>query len=141
MVGINKFGNLPKEIAKYLKMPNPESYTGHCFRRSSATILVDAGGDMISLKRHGGWQSTAVAEGYIDNSLNNKIKTANTIREFVENTKVLPHANTKAQVLEFQDLPSTSATFNVNAENNTPNIPSVINISNCQNVTIQYMNK
>ena len=53
-VGINKFGSIPKEIAKYLKLPEPEAYTGHCFRRSSATILVDAGGDLLALKRHGG---------------------------------------------------------------------------------------
>lgn len=32
--GINKIGNQPKVIAKYLKLPNPNLYTGHCFRRS-----------------------------------------------------------------------------------------------------------
>ncbi|KAK5637905.1 hypothetical protein RI129_000133 [Pyrocoelia pectoralis] len=44
-IGINKFGTMGKQIATYLKLPNPELYTGHCFRRSSATLLVDAGGD------------------------------------------------------------------------------------------------
>ena len=70
-VGINKFGNMGKQIATYLNLPDPQSYTGHCFRRSSATMLVDAGGDITSLKRHGGWKSTTVAEGYIDESLQN----------------------------------------------------------------------
>jgi hypothetical protein len=47
-----------------------EKYTGHSLRRSSAAILVDAGTDITDLKRHGGWKSTTVAEGYIDTSIN-----------------------------------------------------------------------
>lgn len=61
---------MPKEVAKYLNLQNPEQYTGHCYRRTSATMLVNAGGDITSLKRHGGWKSTEVAEGYIDNTFN-----------------------------------------------------------------------
>lgn len=84
-VGINKFGALAREVATFLKLPNAACYTGHCLRRSSATILVDAGADITALKRHGGWQSTAVAEGYLDHSLNNKMDTANKILHSVEN--------------------------------------------------------
>jgi integrase len=42
-VGINTFGAIPKKIATFLKLENPTSYTGHSFRRSSATLLVNAG--------------------------------------------------------------------------------------------------
>lgn len=73
-IGINKFGGLPKQIATYLNLPEPELYTGHSFRRTSATLLVDNGGDITALKRHGGWKSNTVAEGYIENSINNKTK-------------------------------------------------------------------
>lgn len=79
VVGINKFGNMPKQVAIFLKLPNPNLYTGHCFRRTSATMLIDAGADVTTLKRHGGWKSTEVAEGYIDNSLNNRLNVANQI--------------------------------------------------------------
>lgn len=41
-VGVNKIGAMPKEIASFLRLPEPESYTGHCFRRASAAILVDS---------------------------------------------------------------------------------------------------
>lgn len=82
-VGVNKFGFVPREIAKYLQLQNPNLYTGHCFRRSSATILVDAGGDITTLKRHGGWKSTTVAESYIDESLTNKMEVANKILQSV----------------------------------------------------------
>lgn len=75
-VGINKFGTVPSKIAEFLGLANPKQYTGHCFRRSSATILVDAGGDLLALKRHGGWRSSAVAESYVDNSTKNKTENA-----------------------------------------------------------------
>lgn len=71
-VGINKIGQIPKEIATYLELLSPSEYTGHCFRRTSVTLLADAGGDLVTIKRHGGWKSSAVAEGYIDDSIKNK---------------------------------------------------------------------
>ena len=63
-----------KKVATFLKLPNPSLYTGHAFRRSSATLLADSGADLSLLKRHGGWKSTSVAERYIEDSLNTKIK-------------------------------------------------------------------
>ena len=79
VVGKNTFGNIPFKIATYLKLPNPKDYTGHCFRRSSATLLADAGEDILNIKRHAGWKSTTVAEGYIEDSVVNKIKIAEKI--------------------------------------------------------------
>lgn len=52
-IGINTFGEMLKIIAEYLKLDEPEKYTGHSFRRTSATMLVDAGSDLLTLKRHG----------------------------------------------------------------------------------------
>lgn len=52
---------------------------GHSFRRTSATLLADAGADLFTLKRHGGWKSNSVAEGYVDNSFGNKLKISNQI--------------------------------------------------------------
>lgn len=73
-VGVNTIGSVPSMIAKYLQIPNATAYTGHCFRRTSATLLANAGADMSCLKRHGGWKSSSVAEGYIEESIENKIK-------------------------------------------------------------------
>ncbi|KAJ3661801.1 hypothetical protein Zmor_006183 [Zophobas morio] len=79
-VGLHSFGKFPSQIATYLGLPTPLEYTGHCMRRSSATLLVDAGGDITNLKRHGGWQSSSVAEGYIEESIENKLDIANKIQ-------------------------------------------------------------
>lgn len=84
VIGINKFGGMPKQIASFLKLPNPESFTGHCFRRSSATLLVDGGGDITTLKRHGGWKSHQVAESYIADSIENKTKICEKITESIK---------------------------------------------------------
>jgi hypothetical protein len=75
-VGINTFGQLPSKIAAYLTLEDPKTYTGHCFRRSSATLLAAGGGDLVSLKRHGGWRSSTVAEGYIGDCVEERIKIA-----------------------------------------------------------------
>ncbi|KAF2897134.1 hypothetical protein ILUMI_09055 [Ignelater luminosus] len=47
VVGINTFSKIPSNVAKYLSLPNPDHYTGHAFRRSSASLLGDSGGDLI----------------------------------------------------------------------------------------------
>ncbi|XP_057321217.1 uncharacterized protein LOC130671799 [Microplitis mediator] len=80
-MGINKIGSIPKIIAEYLKLPEPELYTGHSLRRTSATLLADAGADLLTLKRHGGWKSSNVAEGYIDDSVGNKKEIASKIKK------------------------------------------------------------
>lgn len=79
-VGLHTFGKIPNKIAEFLKLANPELYTGHCLRRSSATLLVDGGASITNLKRHGGWKSANIAEGYVENSIQNKIDIANKIQ-------------------------------------------------------------
>lgn len=114
-VGKNTLGKIPNIIASYLKLPDAKSYTGHCLRRTSATLLADAGVDITTIKRHAGWKSTAVAEGYIENSIKNKTNIAN-------------------QVLISASTSSTTESINVN-ENN---IPSHISIANCEHVTFNF---
>jgi integrase len=79
-IGHNTIGEMPKKIAIYLNLPNPRSYTGHCFRRTSATILASRGGNTLQLKQHGGWKSSNVAEGYVKNSLSIKKKIAQMVQ-------------------------------------------------------------
>ncbi|KAJ8973823.1 hypothetical protein NQ317_001186 [Molorchus minor] len=78
-VGKNTMGKIPSVVASYLKLSDVACYTGHCLRRSSATLLADAGVDITTIKRHAGWKSTTVAEGYVENSIENKTKIANQV--------------------------------------------------------------
>ncbi|KAJ8910064.1 hypothetical protein NQ315_013319 [Exocentrus adspersus] len=71
-VGINTLYSIPKKIAACLGLPKPNSFTGHCFRRTSATFLADSEADIQVLKRHDGWRSSGVAEAYVEDSIENK---------------------------------------------------------------------
>lgn len=83
-IGKNCISAMPKKIAIWLNLDQPELYTGYTFRRSSATLLADSGASMTTLKRHGGWKSTQVAEGYIENSLHNKRKIGQLLNHAIE---------------------------------------------------------
>ena len=61
------------------KLENWKGYTGHLLRRTSSILFIDCGGDLTCLKRHGGWKSSTVAEGYIEESRINKENTARKI--------------------------------------------------------------
>lgn len=72
-VGINMFAKMPQRIAHFLQFPEANLYTRHCLCRTSTTLLADSGADVLMLKRHGGWRSSTVAEGYVDENINNKV--------------------------------------------------------------------
>lgn len=116
-VGINKLGNQPKVIAEFLKLPNADLYTGHCFRRSGATILADAGCDTLTVKNFGGWKSTAVMETYIEHSLSKKKEIATTILRSVDtldNTEPEIKPSTSKVNIQPNILASTSSTYKRN---------------------------
>lgn len=82
-VGKNTIGSVPSIIARYLKLDNAKEYTGHCMRRTSSTLLVEAGATFETLKMHGKWKSTTVAEGYIAESMASKNRIARMIASSV----------------------------------------------------------
>lgn len=113
-VGKNYFGKLPQNIARFLKLPDAQYYTGHCFRRTSASLLCDAGANIDVLKRHGGWKSATVAEGYVEASLNNK-------KDIAE--KLLKQVNV-------EDKPYTAVSYNQPSTSSAINQPSTSLMSN-----------
>ena len=108
-IGIHKIESIPREIASYLNLETVEEYTSHAFRRTSATVLADAGADNLALKRHGGWKSDSVVQGYIEESVEKKTSTANIINSFM--TKELPmDDSTKIKKRNFHDELSSAGT-------------------------------
>ena len=69
-----------------------DGYTPHCFRRSAATNLADAGVGFINLKRHGQWTSDASAERYIANSKPLRVEREQKL--LPENLREKPSVNT-----------------------------------------------
>ena len=114
-IGINKFGAMPKQIANFLGLDEPERYTGHSFRRTSATLLADSGANLTTIKRHGGWKSSSVAETYIENSIENKRNISASIANSVNIRSKPPCTSTITSTSSSQ--PSTS-----NIQDMTPHI-------------------
>ncbi|XP_061726829.1 uncharacterized protein LOC133532259 isoform X2 [Cydia pomonella] len=73
-IGINAFGAMGKVVAKELKLPSPELYTGHCFKRTSVNLL---GTEDIRLVKMS-WQLTSenkTLKTERDYSLSGKLQT------------------------------------------------------------------
>jgi lambda repressor-like predicted transcriptional regulator len=128
-------GKISKEIASFLRLPNPELYTGHCFRRSSATHLANHGGSLLTIKRHGGWKSSTVAESYVDAYLKNKIYVAQMLN--APTTVNLPGCSTDPDPP--MELYRNNETITVDNSNN--NVPTLnIHAHDSASVTINIYN-
>lgn len=138
VVGINTFGKCPALIARFLNLPNCDKYTGHAFRRTSATFMVNGGMNIDELKRQVGWKSSAVASGYIEESISKKVEVSKLIAGVVQ----------KKDYDATDDSPSPF-TLNVSADQETcppstsmkkidtnPYLEGNIQISNNQNCVI-----
>jgi integrase len=79
-VGINTLSKVPSIVASFLNQANAEAYTGHCMRRTSTTLLANGGANLTTIKRHGGWRSSAIAETYIEDSVSNKLDISRKIQ-------------------------------------------------------------
>ncbi|KAK4875617.1 hypothetical protein RN001_012039 [Aquatica leii] len=139
-IGINKMGEMPKVIASFLNLENPEQYSGHCFRRSSASELANRGGDILTLKQHGGWKSSSAAEGYIETSKKRKVEVSDILSK-----PGFSGAGTSQNNKSKESIQITSAANETRSENvviqNTNSVPCVtINTgSNCT-VSVQINN-
>lgn len=111
--GHNSISNFPHKIASYLKLNNVTTFTGHCFRRTAATLLANNGGDVLQLKRLGGWKSSGIAESYVDHSLDGQLKIARMLSKEVKNhpSSSLPGPSTSVQQEYNFPGPSTSTTM------------------------------
>ncbi|KAJ8910767.1 hypothetical protein NQ315_008888 [Exocentrus adspersus] len=80
-VGINTLAKVPSIVASFLNLSNAELYTGHCMRRTSTSLLANKGADLTTIKRDGGWKSSAIAESYIEDSISNKLDIVRKVQE------------------------------------------------------------
>lgn len=128
VVGIHQFGKMPQNVAEFLKLNNPRQYTGHCFRRTSATILIDSGSDVTTLKRHGGWRSSSVAEGYVEDSIKNKIDVANRILKADNNENVNTASKVSSYAADFSS--GKDSHYSQPMFNNCNNCTITLNVTN-----------
>lgn len=139
-VGVNTIGSVPSLIAQFLQLPNSKEYTGHCFRRSSSSLLADTGADLLTVKRHGGWKSNTVAEGYIETSEANKKRTATAIlglnkKVFLEPKNIASTSKDISPATCTDDVYTQNISSGVLGQSSFP-----ISISNCKDFVINVYN-
>jgi hypothetical protein len=108
--------------------------------------LADSGADLLTLKRHGGWKSNTVAEGYVEDSVCQKKRIgqqiANAISEKPSTSRERPHHQ-----INPNDQITTQSPINIHIQekenieienSNTCNNSQNINFhfSNCPNISI-----
>lgn len=115
-IGRHTVGKTPERIAAFVNLENNQRYTGHCFRRTAATLASESGASMQMIKQMGRWRSDAIAQGYIENSLNNRQMIFNHITHQADQQK----PSTSAQVKNTQtphkaalQKPSTSGQMTI----------------------------
>ena len=67
-VGKNTLGYFGVEIASELLLPCPETFTGHCWRRSAGTNASNAGVNVTTLMSMMGWSCPKTAMEYVKRS-------------------------------------------------------------------------
>lgn len=112
-MGINYLYAIPKTIAETLSLPNPEKFTGHSFRRSSATHLADAGASSVDLRRQFNWKDDQTANRYIINSKSRNTHVAKMIQQNVS-TSVEATATSSTTV---NTATATSSVFHAQSTN------------------------
>lgn len=135
-VGIHKIGGIPRKIATFLNLENPETYTGHTFRRSAATMLAENGGDLLTLKKFGGWKSSAVAEQYVEESVNKKIKISNQL--FISTKKDSTSTNCTSGIDHVEQQEISNNVSKSETEIPASEVQKIFQISNNSNCTFKF---
>lgn len=151
-VGKNTFYKIPSIVAKFLNLPNPDSYTGHAFRRTSATLLANSGVDILNLKKHGGWKSSVIAESYVADSVYQKQNIASRILNndchAVQSNLVAPSVSSEKRQIDVSPIninvaEMTSALRHVETTNSIDSnkCATINNYTNCTfNINVNKLN-
>jgi len=105
-MGVRTLALTPSVVAKYLGLQG--NFTGHCFRRSCATILAENGATSTQLKSLMNWRGEATALNYVDNSKRSRIVMA----EKINGESQLQSNNTSDCAPKFENVSFTNCVFN-----------------------------
>ena len=105
-----------KDVATILQLDNPETYTGHCFRRTAATMEADGGATTQQLQRAFRWKSVNTVQKYVEESQSGVQVMASILTKTITSSIMLRKE-------EGEGCSSTTKTYNIYAtgEDNTYN--------------------
>ncbi|KAK8791083.1 hypothetical protein WA158_003015 [Blastocystis sp. Blastoise] len=122
--GIKAIGDYPRRIATLLGLENPDAYTGHCFRRTMATLAAEHGATSDDLMKQGRWKGHDVASHYVGNTNKRRLELAKRIlppspkkkNADMVSVSVSPTRDQLGNVMSalFNNCSLTSTTININ---------------------------
>jgi integrase len=78
-MGKNMVAKVPHELAKRFNLANPEEYSFHSYRRTSATAAANGGMTTNQMQTFFGWKNGSMAQEYISTSRPSIVAMANTL--------------------------------------------------------------
>jgi hypothetical protein len=81
-MGKNTVGKVPHDVARRLKLDNPDDYTFHSYRRTSATTAANGGMTSEQMQGFYGWKSASMCQEYISTSRPAIMRAAKTLGSF-----------------------------------------------------------
>lgn len=121
-LGINSLRKCPQMIAKLLNLPHPESFTGHSFRRTGATMFANHGCSTKQLKALGRWKSEDVADRYIEHSTDFIKKNA----EIMQNIGDVEPPRKKRRIGDGFNVEGSTVNFNFYGSGELPPLESLM---------------
>lgn len=131
-IGKNKMASFPTAIATFLELHEPDKFTSHAFRRSSASFLSNSGASAEQIKQAGGCKSSTVAERYIEESTSSKLEISKRLKIGYYSSEKIGLNDEENSNMVKSSTSSSSGTVNVTGLHFCP----TITISDSTNCTI-----
>ena len=140
LVGFISFQKYPKKLLLVCNLKIQQCAT--------ATFLVNAGGDVLDLQELGGWESSKVARGYLEENLTKKVSIAQKIQssDILESSASCSRTKKNFEGLESLNIMSAeSFRKNVVVSTAAEELPITVDtkngsikFENCQNIVINF---
>ncbi|XP_073963880.1 uncharacterized protein [Choristoneura fumiferana] len=80
-IGKNAIAFFAKKIAVFLKLPDAQLYSGHCFRHAAALNLAQPGANPLIVRQSRGWSTNVDEAEYLDESAAMRLRSADSTHE------------------------------------------------------------
>lgn len=127
-VGKNACAQIGKNIATFLRLENPDNYTGQCWRGTATTFCADAGMSAQQTRAVTGHSSERSLQVYVDNSTVQKHIAASAIS--LDKTSLSSGNNTTLKRKRERDEEERESRKRINVTINMSN-------STCHNISIK----
>jgi integrase len=75
-IGQSSISSYPEKIAEFLKLAESDKFSSHSFRHTGASILADDGATVLQLQQAGGWESSSIAQAYVEEGTHSRLQIA-----------------------------------------------------------------